>query len=35
MFDDIGMGVTDYAASKNFCLKSLEPLGIGPKGQPA
>ena len=47
MFDHIGMGVADYAASKNFFLKALAPLGIGivmegehglgigPKGKPA
>lgn len=47
MFDHIGIGVTDYAASKNFFLKALAPLGvgivmdgehglgIGPKGKPA
>lgn len=47
MFDHIGFGVTDYAASKAFFLQSLAPLGIGtvmegehgigigPKGKPA
>jgi catechol 2,3-dioxygenase-like lactoylglutathione lyase family enzyme len=47
MFDHIGFGVTDYAASKAFFLASLQPLGlgivmegehglgIGPKGKPA
>ena len=47
MFDHIGLGVTDYAASKAFFLKSLQPLGagtvmegehglgIGPKGKPS
>jgi catechol 2,3-dioxygenase-like lactoylglutathione lyase family enzyme len=46
MFDHIGFGVTDYAASKAFYLKSLQPLGmdivmdgeygigIGPKEKP-
>lgn len=29
MFDHLGFGVTDYAASKAFFLKSLQPLGIG------
>ncbi|CAH0353051.1 VOC family protein [Aquabacterium sp. CECT 9606] len=28
MFDHIGFGVTDYAASKEFFLKALQPLGI-------
>jgi catechol 2,3-dioxygenase-like lactoylglutathione lyase family enzyme len=47
MFDHIGFGVTDYAVSKAFFLKALQPLGvgvvmegeygvgIGPKGKPA
>ncbi len=47
MFDHLGLGVTDYAASKAFFLKSLEPLGagivmegehglgIGPKAKPS
>jgi catechol 2,3-dioxygenase-like lactoylglutathione lyase family enzyme len=29
MFDHIGFGVTDYAASKAFFLQALEPLGVG------
>ena len=29
MFDHLGFGVTDYAASKAFFLKALEPLGVG------
>ncbi|MFC5499844.1 VOC family protein [Caenimonas terrae] len=29
MFDHIGLGVSDYAASKAFFLKALQPLGIG------
>ena len=29
MFDYLGFGVTDYAASKSFFLKALEPLGVG------
>ncbi|HTT84019.1 MAG TPA: VOC family protein, partial [Rhizomicrobium sp.] len=28
MFDHVAFGVTDYAASKAFFLKALEPLGI-------
>ncbi|HTM46036.1 MAG TPA: VOC family protein, partial [Polyangiaceae bacterium] len=28
MFDHVVFGVTDYAASKAFFLKALEPLGI-------
>ncbi len=47
MFDHLGFGVTDYAASKAFFLKALEPLGvaivmegehglgIGSKGKPS
>ena len=47
MFDHVGFGVTNYAASKDFFLQALEPLGvgivmegehglgIGPKGKPA
>jgi len=47
MFDHIGFGVTDYAASKAFFLQALGPLGVGivmegehglglgPKGKPA
>lgn len=46
MFDHIGLGVSDYAASKAFFLKALQPLGygvvmegpygvgLGPAGQP-
>ena len=29
MFDHIGFGVSDYAASKAFFLAALDPLGIG------
>lgn len=29
MFDHVGFGVTDYAASKAFFLEALEPLGVG------
>lgn len=29
MFDHVGFGVTDYAASKSFYLQALQPLGIG------
>ena len=37
MFDHLGFGVTDYAASKSFLLKALRPLGVtvvmeGPHG---
>jgi len=28
MFDHVGFGVTDYAASKAFFLKALQPLGV-------
>ena len=28
MFDHIGFGVADYAASKAFFLKALQPLGV-------
>ncbi len=47
MFDHIGLGVSNYAESKAFFLKALQPLGvgivmegehglgIGPKGRPA
>jgi catechol 2,3-dioxygenase-like lactoylglutathione lyase family enzyme len=37
MFDHVKFGVTDYAASKQFFLKALEPLGIyvGGEGGPA
>ena len=47
MFDHIGLGVSNYADSKAFFLKALQPLGvgivmegehglgIGPKGKPA
>lgn len=29
IFDHIGFHVTDFAASKNFYLRALAPLGIG------
>lgn len=29
MFDHVGFGVTDYAASKSFFLKALQPLDVG------
>jgi catechol 2,3-dioxygenase-like lactoylglutathione lyase family enzyme len=29
MFDHLGIGATDYAATKAFLLKALQPLGIG------
>ena len=47
MFDHIGLGVSDYAASRSFFLQSLAPLGVGvvmegehglglgPKGKPS
>ena len=28
MFDHVVFGVTDYAASKSFFVKALEPLGV-------
>jgi len=28
MFDHVGIGVSDYTASKEFFLKALEPLGV-------
>jgi len=28
MFDDVKFGVSDFAASKAFFLKALEPLGV-------
>lgn len=37
MFDHVKIGVSDFAASKAFFLKALEPLGvtIGAEGEPA
>lgn len=37
MFDHVKFGVSDYAASKVFFLKALEPLGvaIASEGQPS
>ncbi|AMP03454.1 VOC family protein [Collimonas pratensis] len=37
MFDHVKFGVSDYAASKTFFLKALEPLGIAvvSEGPPA
>jgi len=29
MFDHVGLGVSNYAESKAFFLKALEPLGVG------
>lgn len=29
MFDHVKFGVSDYAASRTFFLKALEPLGVG------
>ena len=36
MFDHVKFGVSDYAASKAFFLKALEPLGVAivPEGPP-
>ncbi len=30
MLDHVGLNVSDYAVSKAFYLRALEPLGIGP-----
>jgi catechol 2,3-dioxygenase-like lactoylglutathione lyase family enzyme len=37
MFDHVKFGVSDYAASKRFFLKALEPLGVAvvAEGSPA
>jgi catechol 2,3-dioxygenase-like lactoylglutathione lyase family enzyme len=37
MFDHVKFGVSDYAASKTFFLKALEPLGVAvvAEGSPA
>ena len=37
MFDHVKFGVSDYAASKSFFAKALEPLGVavGAEGDPA
>ena len=37
MFDHVKFGASDYAASKAFFLKALEPLGVvaGSEGRPA
>jgi predicted lactoylglutathione lyase len=37
MFDHVKFGVSDYAASKNFFLKALAPLGVavGAEGAPS
>jgi catechol 2,3-dioxygenase-like lactoylglutathione lyase family enzyme len=37
MFDHVKFGVSDYAASKTFFLKALEPLGVeaGSEGTPS
>jgi catechol 2,3-dioxygenase-like lactoylglutathione lyase family enzyme len=37
MFDHVKFGVSDYAASKAFFLKALEPLGVveGAEGDPS
>ncbi len=33
MFDHVKFGVSDYAASKSFFVKALEPLGIAVVGE--
>ena len=33
MFDHVKFGVSDYAASKTFFLKALEPLGVTAVGE--
>jgi catechol 2,3-dioxygenase-like lactoylglutathione lyase family enzyme len=33
MFDHVKFGVSDYAASKAFFLKALEPLGVAVVGE--
>jgi catechol 2,3-dioxygenase-like lactoylglutathione lyase family enzyme len=33
MFDHVKFGVSDYAASKTFYLKALEPLGVTAGGE--
>jgi hypothetical protein len=37
MFDHVKFGVSNYAASKAFFLKALEPLGVtaGFEGEPS
>ena len=37
MFDHVKFGVSDYAASKTFFLKALQPLGVtmGAEGPPS
>ena len=37
MFDHVKFGVSDYAASKAFFVKALEPLGVaaGAEGEPS
>jgi len=35
MFDHVKFGVSDYAASKAFFLKALEPLGVAVVGEGA
>ena len=37
MFDHVKFGVSDYAASKAFYIRALEPLGlnVGPEGAPS
>lgn len=33
MFDHVKFGVSDYAASRNFFLKALEPIGVEVLGE--
>lgn len=33
MFDHVKFGVSDYAASRNFFLKALEPIGVAVLGE--
>jgi catechol 2,3-dioxygenase-like lactoylglutathione lyase family enzyme len=37
MFDHVKFGVSDYAKSKAFYIRALEPLGVnvGPEGSPS
>ena len=37
MFDHVKIGVSDYATSKAFYIRALEPLGVkvGPEGSPS
>lgn len=33
MFDHVKFGVSNYAASRNFFLKALEPIGVAVLGE--